>query len=168
MHRTEVSPLAHAALAHAQFETIHPFPDGNGRTGRALIHSLLRRRNVTRSVTVPISAGLLVDTDAYFASLNAYRGGDPNDIVSQTSDAAFASVDNSRAMLSELDELSREWRSKVSVRADSSVWQLTELLFRAAGGQLDHRPRTPSRLQTDGPQLDRSTRRRRSVAEGQR
>ena len=130
MHRTDVSPLAHAALAHAQFETIHPFPDGNGRTGRALIHSLLRRRNVTRNVTVPISAGLLVDTDAYFASLNAYRSGDPNDIVSQTTDAAFASIDNSRAMLSELDELSQEWRSKVNARADSSVWQLTELLFR--------------------------------------
>ena len=130
MHRTDVSPLAHAALAHAQFETIHPFPDGNGRTGRALIHSLLRRRNVTRNVTVPISAGLLVDTDAYFASLNAYHNGDPNDIVSQTTDATFASIDNSRAMLRELDEISQEWRSRVNARADSSVWQLTELLFR--------------------------------------
>lgn len=130
MHRTDISPLAHAALAHAQFETIHPFPDGNGRTGRALIHSLLRRRNVTRNVTVPISSGLLVDTGGYFASLNAYRNGDPNEIVSQTTDAAFASIDNSRAMLSELDEISHEWRSRINARADSSVWQLTELLFR--------------------------------------
>ncbi len=130
IHRTDVSPLAHAALAHAQFETIHPFPDGNGRTGRALIHSLFRRRNITRNVTVPISAGLLVDTDAYFASLNAYRRGDPNDIVSQTADAAFASIDNSRAMLGELDEISQEWRSRINARADSSVWRLTELLFR--------------------------------------
>ncbi len=130
MHRTDISPLVHAALTHAQFETIHPFPDGNGRTGRALIHALLRRRNVTQNVTVPISAGLLVDTGAYFASLNAYRSGNPNEIVSQTTDAAFASIDNSRAMLRELDGISQEWRSRVNARGDSSVWRLTELLFR--------------------------------------
>ena len=53
--------LAHAALAHAQFETIHPFEDGNGRTGRALVHAMLRSKGLTRTVTVPISAGLLVD-----------------------------------------------------------------------------------------------------------
>ncbi len=40
--RTDVAPLVLAAVAHAQFETIHPFPDGNGRTGRALVHCLLR------------------------------------------------------------------------------------------------------------------------------
>jgi len=64
--RDDIQALVHAALVHAQFETIHPFPDGNGRTGRAIIHSLLRRRGITRNVTVPISAGLLVDVDAYF------------------------------------------------------------------------------------------------------
>ena len=128
--RTDISPLAHAALTHAQFETIHPFPDGNGRTGRALIHSMLRRRDVTRNVTVPISSGLLVDTDAYFASLNAYRDGDPNQIISQMADAAFSSIDNARAMVGELDEINEEWKSKIKLRADSSVWHLTELLLR--------------------------------------
>ena len=92
------SPLVQAALAHAQFETIHPFPDGNGRTGRASIHSMLRRRGVTRNVTVPISSGLLVDTNAYFAPLNAYRDGDPNEIVEQMADAAFLSITNARTL----------------------------------------------------------------------
>lgn len=55
--REDLPRLGQAALAHAQFETIHPFADGNGRTGRALVHALLRRHGLTRRVTVPVSAG---------------------------------------------------------------------------------------------------------------
>ena len=56
MARNDLPPLVQAAVAHAQFETIHPFPDGNGRCGRALVHSLLRGKGLTRKVTVPVSA----------------------------------------------------------------------------------------------------------------
>ncbi|GAB4096008.1 hypothetical protein GCM10028787_14830 [Brachybacterium horti] len=59
--RTDLPPLLHAALAHAQFETIHPFTDGNGRTGRALVHAMLRGTGLLRTVTAPVSAGLLRD-----------------------------------------------------------------------------------------------------------
>src|SRR5262249_6986324 len=48
-------PLVQAALVHAQFETIHPFDDGNGRTGRALIHVVLRRRGLASAYMPPIS-----------------------------------------------------------------------------------------------------------------
>src|SRR3990170_360123 len=58
-HREDVPALIQVAVAHAQFETIHPFTDGNGRTGRALAQSMLRHRGVTRNVAVPVSAGLL-------------------------------------------------------------------------------------------------------------
>ena len=46
MNRTDLPPVVQAAIAHAQFETIHPFADGNGRVGRALIHVVLRRRGL--------------------------------------------------------------------------------------------------------------------------
>ena len=54
IRRLDMPALAHAAVAHAQFETIHPFPDGNGRTGRALVHAMLRAHGLTRNVTVPV------------------------------------------------------------------------------------------------------------------
>lgn len=77
--RRDLPLLSQAAIAHAQFKTIHPFPDGNGRTGRALIHAMLRGHGLTRNVTVPVSAGLLTDTNGYFHSLTAYRQGDIRD-----------------------------------------------------------------------------------------
>ena len=76
MARDDLPALAQAAVAHAQFETIHPFADGNGRTGRALVHVVLRERSLTTSSALPLSAVLLTDTAGYFATLDAYRGGD--------------------------------------------------------------------------------------------
>ncbi|WP_239099992.1 Fic family protein [Phycicoccus sp. CSK15P-2] len=67
--RDDLPALAQAAITHAQFETIHPFVDGNGRTGRALLHAMLRAKGVSQHVSVPISAGLLTDTDGYYDAL---------------------------------------------------------------------------------------------------
>ncbi|WP_281282415.1 Fic family protein [Cellulomonas cellasea] len=130
MAREDVPALPHAALAHAQFETIHPFPDGNGRTGRALVHSLLRKRALTRSVTVPVSVGLLVDTRAYFDALTAYRLGDPAPIVDTMAQASFDAVANGGVLVEELREVRAGWVSSIRARSDSSVWPLVDLVLR--------------------------------------
>jgi Fic family protein len=70
---TDGNPVVRAAIAHAQFETIHPFTDGNGRTGRALIHTVLRRADALRNVLIPISTVFAGNTDAYIAGLTAFR-----------------------------------------------------------------------------------------------
>jgi len=70
---TDGNPVVRAAIAHAQFETIHPFIDGNGRTGRALIHTVLRRTDAVRNSLIPISTVFAGDTDAYIAGLTAFR-----------------------------------------------------------------------------------------------
>lgn len=78
---TEGNPVIRAAIAHAQFETIHPFVDGNGRTGRALVHTVLKRSDALRTVLVPISTVFASNTNAYIGGLTAYRK-DPPDLDS--------------------------------------------------------------------------------------
>jgi len=70
---TEGNPVVRAAIAHAQFETIHPFVDGNGRTGRALIHTVLKRTDALRNTLIPISTVFAGDTNAYINGLNVFR-----------------------------------------------------------------------------------------------
>lgn len=74
---TAGNPVVRAAIAHAQFETIHPFIDGNGRTGRALIHTVLRRGDALRNALIPISTVFAGDTDAYIGGLTGYRADPP-------------------------------------------------------------------------------------------
>jgi Fic family protein len=80
-NRSDMSALAQAGIVHAQFESIHPFSDGNGRIGRALINTVLRRRGVTQRVVVPLASALVVRREEYFEALNAYRTGDAGPIV---------------------------------------------------------------------------------------
>ncbi|GAA4392176.1 hypothetical protein GCM10023147_21770 [Tsukamurella soli] len=59
--RDDLPIVAQAAIAHAQFESIHPFVDGNGRIGRALLSAVLRGRGLTRRITVPLASVMLAD-----------------------------------------------------------------------------------------------------------
>lgn len=128
--RDDIPALVHAALVHAQFETIHPFPDGNGRTGRALVHSLLRRKGVTRNVTVPVSAGLLTDTDGYFDALTAFRAGQPEVIVTLMAEASFSAIANGRELVADLTEARERWSERIIARRDAAVWRVLQLLLR--------------------------------------
>lgn len=130
MQRDDLPVLAQAAIAHAQFETIHPFPDGNGRTGRAIVHCLLRGKRLTRQVTIPISAGLLADTDSYFDALNAYRDGDPQPIVERFAEASFDSIVNGRELGIELSAIRAAWSDAIGSRRQAIVWRALDVVFR--------------------------------------
>jgi Fic family protein len=75
VNRDDVPGVAQAAIAHAQFETIHPFIDGNGRVGRCLIHVVLRRRNVAPRFVPPVSVVLAARANSYVEGLVGYREG---------------------------------------------------------------------------------------------
>ncbi|MEU5843685.1 Fic family protein [Rhodococcus sp. NPDC047139] len=129
-NRDDLPVVAQIAVAHAQFETIHPFPDGNGRVGRALIQAMLRGGQLTRSVAVPVSAGLLHNTADYFAALGAYRAGDVAPIVRSIVDASFAAVANGRMLVADLEAVRAEWRSRMTARRDSAAHRLMDVLLR--------------------------------------
>lgn len=129
--RTDVPLMTQIAVAHAQFETIHPFNDGNGRTGRALIHSMLRAADPTLASVTPISAGLLNDTDRYVDALNAFRAGDPNPIVACFCDATFFGINTGRALLEGLDEIQKRWTGQSRSRKGSSARRLLPVLIAA-------------------------------------
>jgi len=80
-NREDLPVLVQAAVAHAQFENIHPFVDGNGRIGRALVSMILRRRSVSKVVTIPLAAALGANRDHYFECLSQWRLGNAAPII---------------------------------------------------------------------------------------
>lgn len=128
--RADVPALPQIAVSHAQFETIHPFTDGNGRAGRALVQAMLRNKGLTRQVTVPVSAGLLADTEAYFAALTSYREGDAAPIVERFSQATVLAIANGRQLVTELRDIRQTWNERITARSDSAVWKVADLLTR--------------------------------------
>lgn len=74
LHDEESYPdLVHIGLAHAQFETIHPFLDGNGRVGRLLITFLLCERGILQQPLLYISHYLKARRQEYYDRLMATR-----------------------------------------------------------------------------------------------
>ena len=116
-----------AALAHSQFETIHPFADGNGRVGRALIQLVLRRRGLATRVIPPVSLILATRTDRYVDALMATRSlasGASGQLawVDLFVESAIRACRDSVAFSEELAQLERDHRARLGkVRANSTV-----------------------------------------------
>jgi len=127
--RVDVPLLAQAAIAHAQFETIHPFNDGNGRTGRALVHTMLKLSGATTRSTIPVSAGLLSDTRSYFEALTDFRNGDASPIVARFADAAFAAIGNGRQLAQDLVAVHERWGESITPRKSAAVWRVLPMLL---------------------------------------
>lgn len=126
--RDDLPLLPQIAIAHAQFETIHPFADGNGRTGRAIVQILLRTKRLTRTATVPISGGLLVEKDRYFDALGSFRAGDAAPIIDQFTHASLRAVHHGRRLAENVSEQQTAWQDTIRARKDSAVWKILDLL----------------------------------------
>lgn len=143
------APLVQAALLHAQFETIHPFTDGNGRVGRALIHTVLVRRRLMTAAILPISLVLNTFRERYVAGLTKFRhasGPSSADAEEATNDwltifvmATEYAVSEARRLAADIAEVRSDWAAKVAEhrrsggrravpRADSATARLLQLL----------------------------------------
>jgi Fic family protein len=91
---------------------------------------MLRAKALTRTVTVPVSAGLLTDTQTYFDALTTYRDGDPTAIVVRVAEASFAAVANGRHLVGDLRAIRQDWHHRITARSDSATWRVADLLLR--------------------------------------
>ncbi len=133
------SPLVQAAIAHAQFETINPFADGNGRSGRALIHVILRRRGLSPTFVPPISPVLATWSGDYISGLTAFRHLDPADSPQRSlaahtwlrtfAGATLRACSDAQIYATKIDELVHQWRANLgTVRKGSALDLLIDVL----------------------------------------
>ncbi|KAA1418495.1 Fic family protein [Nocardioides humilatus] len=128
-NRDDVPPLVQAAIVHAQFESIHPFIDGNGRIGRALIHAVLRRRRSTRHLTVPIASALVAHRERYFGALEHYRAGSAAPVIALMAQATSIATAESWRTATNLRDLRTQWHDAVGgSRPGTPLHRLLDLL----------------------------------------
>ena len=135
----DLPAIVQAALAHAQFETIHPFVDGNGRVGAHLIHVILRRRGLAPVVVPPVSLVLATWSRDYVRGLTATRSrSDPSSHdaiegidrwVGLFAAAVTRAVGDAETYEARVAEVQERWRAALGrVRANSAVDLLIDAL----------------------------------------
>jgi len=128
-NRDDISAVAQAAIVHAQFESIHPFTDGNGRIGRALINAVLRRRGLTTRTITPLASAMVADRQNYFSLVNNYRRGDLDPFVRSVAISAQISSLAAADSADELGKLPELWLSRTSARAGSAARAIIAVLL---------------------------------------
>jgi Fic family protein len=127
--RDDLPAVIQAAIVHAQFETIHPFPDGNGRVGRCLIHAVLRRRNVSAGFVPPVSLVLGANAKAYIRGLERYRTSHIAEWCGLFAAAVKTAAAEVKRLGTEVDDLREEWRRAAGTpRSDSAAAKMIDVL----------------------------------------
>jgi Fic family protein len=119
-----LDPVTHAGIVHAQFETIHPFADGNGRIGRILIARLLRDR-LDVPVPPPVSVQFARDVGGYLSGLVLFRQGEVNAWAGWFADAVEHAAERTVTVLSAVEELLTRWANEAAgLRSDAAARRL--------------------------------------------
>ena len=129
VNRDDLPVVLQAAIAHAQFETIHPFADGNGRAGRCLIHVIYRRRGLAPNVVPPVSLVLATRSSEYIGGLEEYRYRDAVEWLVFFSAAMISAARKARGLAVRIEELTDGWLERLgNPRSDASSRKLVDRL----------------------------------------
>lgn len=127
-NRTDLDPVSVAALAHAQFETIHPFADGNGRIGRVLVGWIFKTR-LGVAVPPPVSLQIARDIGGYQSGLTLYRQGAVEAWLRWFAEAVERAAESASAVMGLIEGVQVEWRERArDLRSDSAGRRLVEHL----------------------------------------
>lgn len=126
--QTELPVISQVAIAHAQFQTIHPYQDGNGRTGRLLMPLLLAAEG---HPPLYLSGHLLRHKQAYYDSLASVQlRGDWGAWIHLLARAIIASCGDAIAIARDLATIQASWEHQVRTsRADSVLHRLPAFLI---------------------------------------
>ncbi len=131
IHDTSLMPVLQAGILHAQFETIHPFLDGNGRTGRLLITLFLFERAVLEKPVLFLSTYFKKNQQLYYDKLNAYHHNKPNEwlhfYLDGVIDTANQSIETSKKITALREEDMRKIQALGKREANSGVTFLQHL-----------------------------------------
>jgi Fic family protein len=131
-NQEDLPALVQAAIAHAQFETIHPFDDGNGRTGRALVQVILRRRGLAPAFVPPISVILAHEKETYIKGLTLFREDRIPEWLEKFAVAASRAAGLAMSYKKRVADIQDGWRRQLreysNPRSDSAAWAIIDVL----------------------------------------
>lgn len=133
LHDKDTSPLLRAALTHLQFETIHPFLDGNGRLGRLLITLLLCEQRLLHQPILYLSLYFKTYRERYYQLLNEVRlNGDWETWIAFFAEAVSSTAYQAVETIKQLIELSQRDQEKIRRlgRAMPSALQVYQMLLK--------------------------------------
>jgi Fic family protein len=133
-NRVDIDPIAQTAVAHAQFEVIHPFGDGNGRVGRVVVAWVLTRR-LALHVPPPVSVAIAADVGGYASGLVLFRLGQHREWIQWFANVVADGGKAQRALVLYVEQVKRQWRERLASgerkpRSDAAVTAALELLPR--------------------------------------
>jgi len=125
-NRDDLHPLIISSFAHAYFEIIHPFEDGNGRVGRILIQMILKEKAFLEHMYLPFSVGLVKDQTRYIHALNDFKLGIYDTIITVMLENGLALVPKVYEVLEQILNLKLKWQQTLNLRQDALAWKMLD------------------------------------------
>jgi Fic family protein len=129
LHESKLPPLVTIALAHYQFEAIHPFLDGNGRVGRLLITLFLIERQILPAPLLYLSAFFEAARRDYYEGLRGVsERGAWNDWLEYFLVGVARMSEDALSRAMRINQLLAQWQKKVSGESSNNPLRVVELL----------------------------------------